>query len=58
MSNFLIVRIQIKKKFQMKFLAGIGGKNARSLTTNMLGRLLLDDVAELYSFTGKHEKLE
>lgn len=40
----------------MKFLAGIGGRNARSLTTNILRRILLDEVAELYSLTGKQMK--
>lgn len=40
----------------MTFLAGIGGKNVKSLTTNILRRLLEDDVAEFYSLTGKQMK--
>ncbi|CAH2083611.1 unnamed protein product [Euphydryas editha] len=44
------------KQSIMKFLAGIGGRNARSLTTNILRRILLDEVAELYSLTGKQMK--
>lgn len=40
----------------MSFLSGIGGKNVRSLTTNILRRIILDDVAELYSLTGKQMK--
>lgn len=40
----------------MSFLAGIGGKNLRNLTTNILRRIILDEVAELYSLTGKQMK--
>ncbi|XP_028158432.1 uncharacterized protein LOC114351417 [Ostrinia furnacalis] len=50
--------LKIKKDKQaiMSFLSGIGGRNVRSLTTNMLRRIILDDVAELYSLTGKQMK--
>lgn len=40
----------------MSYLASIGGKNVRSLATNMLRRTLSDEVAELYSLTGKQMK--
>ncbi|XP_063825671.1 uncharacterized protein LOC135075231 [Ostrinia nubilalis] len=40
----------------MSFLSGIGGRNVRSLTTNMLRRIILNDVAELHSLTGKQMK--
>ncbi|XP_037976076.2 uncharacterized protein LOC105389641 [Plutella xylostella] len=44
------------KQAIVKFLAGIGGKNPRSLTTNLLRRILLDVVAQQYSLTGKKMK--
>ncbi|GBO98956.1 hypothetical protein EVAR_39170_1 [Eumeta japonica] len=50
------LKISHNKQSIMKFLAGIGGRNARSLTTNILRRILLDEVAELYSLTGKQMK--
>lgn len=40
----------------MSFLAGIGGKNMKTIITNMLRRIILDNVAELYSLTGKKMK--
>uniref|UniRef100_A0A6P7HB09 Uncharacterized protein LOC114346490 n=1 Tax=Diabrotica virgifera virgifera TaxID=50390 RepID=A0A6P7HB09_DIAVI len=50
------LKIGHNKQCMMKFLAGIGGRNPRSLTTNILRRVLLDEVAELYSLTGKQMK--
>lgn len=40
----------------MSFFAGIGGKCLKTLTINILRRILLDEVAELYSLTGKQMK--
>ncbi|XP_028168170.1 uncharacterized protein LOC114358403 [Ostrinia furnacalis] len=50
------LKINKDKQAIMSFLSGIGGRNVRSLTTNMLRRIILDDVAELYSLTGKQMK--
>ena len=37
-------------------MAGIGGRNARCLTTNILRRIMQDEVAALYSLSGKAMK--
>ncbi|KAI8432780.1 hypothetical protein MSG28_013739 [Choristoneura fumiferana] len=50
------LEISRNKQAVMSFLAGIGGRNIRSLTTNILRRILQDEVAELYSLTGKQMK--
>ncbi|XP_061710576.1 uncharacterized protein LOC133520216 [Cydia pomonella] len=50
------LQIVRNKQAIVSFLAGIGGRNIRSLTTNMLKRILQDEVAELYSLTGKQMK--
>ncbi|CAL1278167.1 unnamed protein product, partial [Larinioides sclopetarius] len=37
----------------IKVLVSVGGKDVRSLVHNMLRRILQDEVAELYSLTGR-----
>lgn len=55
-SSILIIMMHVVNFFQARCLGSIGGRNVRSMTTNILRRILLDEVAELYSLTGKQMK--
>ncbi|XP_054718217.1 uncharacterized protein LOC129227652 isoform X2 [Uloborus diversus] len=51
--NFLLVKISSFRQSLLTSLSVAGGNNVKTFIFNVLQKLMLDDIAELYSFTGE-----